>query len=635
VNARARAWIGPALFALAALCGCELFAGKGGGTETESKVVAGRAVNADGSPAALARVTLRPADYLADLVSKEKADPGSKDTLTDAHGRFSLGELPTGSYRIEIAGNEARGSIHDFSVTELGKGLMLPADTLEPRGSISGSFAPDSESQLASFVQVYGMERLVKADPAGNFILYNLPPGDYDVRCSSLQPFRREAVRMGIRVQSGKQTAMDAVVLEKEAKLAFRIDSTGLQILGLDSTNPVIIDNERWDNGPDNEYFWAKASLGAMDLRGNIVTNDHRNGSNILDTQLKKGMQELREARLAGFTSIPDLVAGARTRLAWPASGKFEDIPAVPSAGSDLIVAEARKATPEKPLLVVVGGPLSTVAQAWLTDPGIATRMVVAGVYSYNLQGYDTVANYLVARKCRFVQWGRNYTWLGNPDTSRVKEIPLSRMGERTRAFLAGAAGRLSLGDIAPAAFLYRRSLWKSADMVKVSRTIEVRPASDITFDFLDIPEGANDWQPYQDEYYATLSDPRAYHPIAVPGRVEAEAFLGMDQVAGLVIDSIAGTEGCGYAAGSWSEYKLASAAAGDQKATVRYRSGGGAKLSFSQGAGAVLAELVLPPSADWAEADLPALTFLAGTQVLRVTVSGGSCNLDWLDFQP
>ena len=346
----------------------------------------------------------------------------------------------------------------------------------------------------------------------------------------------------------------------------------------------------------------------------------------------------MRQARLAGFTGVPDLVGGAQARLEWPASGKVEDIKAGTSPGSDLIVAAARKATPEKPLLVVVGGPLTTVAQAWLTDPTIASRMVVAGIFSYSMQNHDSAANYLVARKCRFVHWGRTYTWLGAHDTSLVAKVPLSRMGERTRQFLLGSATRLPLGDLSPVAYLFRRGLWKSADMVKVSRAIEVRPASDINFDFLDIPAAANDWQGYQDEFYATLADMRAYHPIALPGRVEAEAFVGMNGIGGvgnMIVDSATGNEAANCSIGDWLDYRIEPAAAGDFKATARYRSGGGAKLLFSLGAQPAFAELVLPASVDWAEAVLPVLPLATGPQTLRVTVTGGETNLDWLELRP
>ncbi|HKP95604.1 MAG TPA: carboxypeptidase regulatory-like domain-containing protein [Fibrobacteria bacterium] len=621
----------PALAAVLAaglLAGCEMSAGRGGGTETESRVVAGRAVDADGSPAMRARVTLRPSDYLPDLISTEEVSKRVKDTVTDAQGRFNLGGLPAGDYRVEIAGAEARGSIHDFSLTFDEEGLQLATDTVKPRGSIAGSFAPDSEVQLTRFVQVFGVERLVKADPSGGFILYNLPEGVYDIRCSSLQPFRRDAVLRGVTVGSGKQTAIPPVRLEKEAKLGFSVDAQGLRIEGLDSTNPVILDNERWDNGVDNEYIWAKASLGSLDLRGNVVTNDFRSGQLTIAAQLEAGREERRLAGLAGLTRIPDLSAGAATRLRLPASGRVEDIMPAPSAGSDLIVAEARKATPEKPLLVVAGGPLTTVAQAYLTDPSIATRMVVAGIFTYSLQSDDTLANYLVAKRCRYMQWGRTYSWGGNPDTARIKEIPLSRMGERVRNYLSGATVKIAFGDMAPVAFLFRRGLWKNAQMVKVSAALEVQPASDITFDFLDIPLNANDWPQYNEEFYSTLGTPALYAPKPVPGLIEAEAYVGRAGVSAIPFDPGAGSAGVAFPAGSWTEYRVSAAAAGRFAVRVRYRSEAGGRMSIGLPNQPPLAESALPPSAAWTEAPLDSVALEAGATVLRVSSTSGKIDL-------
>jgi hypothetical protein len=630
----------PAL-ALACLClatGCLLggggtetgLHGGGGGTETEN--VVGRAVNENGDPVAYARIQLRPADYLADLASSEHLAPGVRDTVTDGQGRYGFTSLPSGSYRVEIGGTESGGAINDFMLPESGKGKVLVPDTLRPRGSIAGSIAPDSESQSPCFVQVYGMQRIVQADPHGNFILYNMPKGTYNVRVSSQQPFRREALWKDITVAAGQRTTLDPVVLAKEAKLSFRIDSGAVRIDGLDSTNPVIFDNERWDNGPDNEYVWSKASAGSLDLRGAIVTRDFHNG-NAMDVQLRRARQELWEARAAGFANLPDMIVGATARLAWPDSGSLENIVSSPSAGSELIVAEARKATPEKPLLVVVGGPLTTVANAWLTDPSIAPRMIVAGTYTYSMQPEDTVANYLVARKCRFVQWGRNYVWGGTPDTSQIRNIPATIMGERLRVYLAENSKALPFGDLAPVAYLFNPGAWKSADIVKVNRSLEVQPASDITFDFVDIPEAGNDWAAFQSEFYAGITQARAYHPFALPGRVEAEAYANMSKVTVQIADSTTGNESGAYADGGYGDYRITSAG-GSFQAKIRYRSAGGAKLDgVLDHASASAVSLTLPPASDWAEADLPALALDAGEHVLNFTISGGSASLDWVDF--
>lgn len=627
------AWM--AVLAAACLGACEFLAGKGGGTETESKVVAGRVVDATGHPSVATRVILRPDDYLADPVSPV-VSRRIQETVTDAQGRFALRELPAGAYRVEFAGTGSEGSIRDFSLARDSQGLVLPVDTLKPWGSIAGSFAPDSEAQLSRFVQVYGMERLVKADRAGAFVLGDMPEGRHDIRCSSLQPFRREAVRRGVEALPGEQTTLDPVTLAKEAKLAFSIDSAGLHIEGLDSANPVIMDNERWDNGIENEYLWAKASLGALNLKGNIVTIDLRAGWNTVAEQTRRGEEEVADAKRAGLTGIPGMTPGAAARLSPAGSGRLENIAPQPSAGSDLIVAEARLATPEKPLLVVVGGPLTTVAQAWLTDPSIASRMVVVGIFSYSIQPQaDSLAMYLVAKKCRFLHWGRNYSWSGALDAPRLSDIPLSRMGERVRTFLAASPNQQSFGDLAPMAFLFRRGLWRKADMVKVTSTLEVQPASDITFDFLDVPPAANDWALYGEEFFSTLSNPRAYHAAVLPGRLPAEAMIGMAGVGRIAVDSSVGAAGSAFGAGNWADYKVSVAQAGDYRLTLRYRSTGGARLSIGMPGQGSPAEITLPASAAWNDATLDALPLQAGTYVLRLSGVSGSCNLDWLDFQP
>ena len=96
--------------------------------------------------------------------------------------------------------------------------------------------------------------------------------------------------------------------------------------------------------------------------------------------QLKQGMADcqklLSAARASGLRNIPDPVAGSDEALRKPASGKIEDTVFKPSPASDLIVAEAKKATPQKPLLVFAGGPCTTGATAYLTDPTIVDRMI-------------------------------------------------------------------------------------------------------------------------------------------------------------------------------------------------------------------------------------------------------------------
>ncbi len=616
------------------LSACNLLGGKGGGTETESLLeVTGRAVNPDNSPVIGAHVILRNTDFLADPISPIDGEKQGRETITDSRGRYSFLSLPAGSYRVELAGTESGGLVRDFVLPTTGTRLELPLDTLKPRGGIMGVFASDSDAQSSRFIQVYGMERLVKADPSGTFIIGNLPAGTYAIRCSSLQPFRREAVLEGLIVKSGSTTRIPTVVLAKEAKLIFHADSTQLTIEGMESGNPFILDNELWSNGIEAEYAWTKASLGTLNLRGNIVTKDMSGDLNTsIDQEMLRGRKDMHKARMAGLANLVDLVPGAAAPLALPPSGRIEDIVPVASVGSDLIVAEARKATFDKPLIVVVGGPLTTVAQAYLTDPSIAEKMVVAGVYSYTLSSFDTVANYLVAKKCRFVQWGRTSSFGGATDTLRLSSLPTTRMGENISAFLYANRGVLAYGDLAPIAYLFDHRLWKSANLVKVSPKLLVQPASDITFDFLDVPGNNNDFALYQDEVLSTLSDSNAYKPNVLPGILAAEAYLGNYGITHFDLDTAMGSTGVTYSAGAWTDYKV-SVGFGTKYVFSFHYKGAGGTLSIGYAGQASLKEITLPPSVDWTDSFKEAVILDGGIAVLRLSCTAGSFNVESLDI--
>jgi hypothetical protein len=74
-----------------------------------------------------------------------------------------------------------------------------------------------------------------------------------------------------------------------------------------------------------------------------------------------------------------------------------------------LIVAEARKATPKNPLVVMVGGHLTDVASAYLTDPSISNRVIAfyIGGQASQVRDYNTWCDYwafwIVASKFRMV----------------------------------------------------------------------------------------------------------------------------------------------------------------------------------------------------------------------------------------
>lgn len=57
-----------------------------------------------------------------------------------------------------------------------------------------------------------------------------------------------------------------------------------------------------------------------------------------------------------------------------------DDNTPVESEGAKLIIEEARKATADKPLYLLFGGPLTDIASAWLMDPGISRNVILVWI---------------------------------------------------------------------------------------------------------------------------------------------------------------------------------------------------------------------------------------------------------------
>jgi hypothetical protein len=143
--------------------------------------------------------------------------------------------------------------------------------------------------------------------------------------------------------------------------------------LPFDRSCPVIYTN----NGPGDcytdEYLLALASAGDLKLRGIITSADK-----LVEECNADRLKLLALVRRAGMKNFPDPVIGPLQPFQPPPSEKIDETRPWGSPGGRLIVAEARKASPKKPLVVLCGGYLGAVADAYLLDPSIADRVVVA-----------------------------------------------------------------------------------------------------------------------------------------------------------------------------------------------------------------------------------------------------------------
>ena len=129
------------------------------------------------------------------------------------------------------------------------------------------------------------------------------------------------------------------------------------------------------------------ASAGDIRLVGIISDYAQDNGPRLAEENWHY-QHIIEKARRSGMKNIPNATAGAGTTLTKPASGLIEETVPIDTPGSRLIVQEAKKANPQTPLVIVTGGGLTTVADAYLLDHSIADNIVVAslmGTFSANL----------------------------------------------------------------------------------------------------------------------------------------------------------------------------------------------------------------------------------------------------------
>jgi hypothetical protein len=302
------------------------------------------------------------------------------------------------------------------------------------------------------------------------------------------------------------------------------IEDGMVRLRGVGPDNPIIYDNDWWFDVFDNNYLWAQTSLGKANLRGNIVSRDmwdwQKGYHYSFEQSWKDAEKALKLTRESGLRNIPDLTRGSDQVLVRPNSGRIEDTLPHPSDGSRLIVAEAKKASPDKPLLVIAGGPQTTTANALLTNPEIAPNLVVFNLTvtgGYN--GKDGWSAYIVAKRARSVDWGGGQFWdkdsvFTAEDFEGLRDNPFTRDMKR---FIKTDLGRANqLGDGAPLVWLFQPKCWTGAEVRRAElqgRTMRYAPVrAGETGDVLVIPKATTDLKASREEFFRVLTNPGVYH---------------------------------------------------------------------------------------------------------------------------
>ena len=159
------------------------------------------------------------------------------------------------------------------------------------------------------------------------------------------------------------------------------------RLLPFDKENPVLYDNDDHRDTYTDEYLFSLASAGTIKLEGVITTYSANKPEYDL---FVKGRQEIIDkARISGLKNLPDALAGPFTALQRPATNRIEDTKPLRSAASKLIVQKALQSSPSKPLVIITGGQLTAIADAYLQDSSITGKVIINGLFGARDKTYN------------------------------------------------------------------------------------------------------------------------------------------------------------------------------------------------------------------------------------------------------
>ena len=203
--------------------------------------------------------------------------------------------------------------------------------------------------------------------------------------------------------------------------------------LPVDERNPIVLMNDNAFDNWQGEYAILFANGGGPSLAA-IIVNTSGPWPDI-NANIAGWRAMVAAARGGGLAHVPDPIASIGPPLTRPADGQLASTTPNRSEGARAILdASARLSLPYRPLVVVTGGRLPDVADAYLMDPTVTERVVVvSSLGSTNPSGaamgapngeMDPWADAIVAARYRFVQVSAFYDQLADVPASRVPDLP-------------------------------------------------------------------------------------------------------------------------------------------------------------------------------------------------------------------
>lgn len=280
-------------------------------------------------------------------------------------------------------------------------------------------------------------------------------------------------------------------------------DSVQFPGVGRAHKNRIIIDNDFATDSPEFPLLFLAADKGIINLAGMIMHSTLDPEWPFERTQMHWASTM---AAAKGMKNIPAPVKGSTRELQRPSNGNVDSTTPENSAGADLIIREAKLSSPEKPLIVFMGGQSSTVASAYLKDKSIAPNMIVFHINGYwdgGKDGYNTAdpwATQVIADKLKYIcvnvkfPEARKY-WYDNKNmglnASLVGSLPNHPASNMLKKWFTDAFVREGLADSPAVLWYFNNKLWRDVARKKLNGST----TTGNDYDFLFITQ--HDWPAY------------------------------------------------------------------------------------------------------------------------------------------
>lgn len=265
---------------------------------------------------------------------------------------------------------------------------------------------------------------------------------------------------------------------------------------GASLQNAILLDNDFPKDTPERSLASRLAHEGKMNLVGNIATfNPDKDWPWTGPERQVKLHWDAEEALIKGLNNIPTYLRGS-TRLF--ASGSVES-----NEATALIIREALKAAAENPLIYLMGGGATTLANALILEPRIKDSIVVFhtnGFYKANNhepQGYNTLdiaAALYVMRNMKYVSC--NFKFYGDPTNppywykgkdlgltqAMVDALPRSIPNDMFKVWYRDFYKVEGMADATPLLWLLNHKVWTSVQKRKENGTVTTGDDYDYIF---------------------------------------------------------------------------------------------------------------------------------------------------------